>query len=305
MAKPALIHADGHCPQEGGPGGYAAILIQQGTKLYVANYEMDATANRMDLQAVIAALRMLAPDQEGTVYTDSDIIINACHNNLLDHWKTTDWKWKPKRRGATRPRREQRNTPLWDELQGLKTTRKVTFRHSNEVKHETDNQLCRSLAIQQYVSAGGRHKKEDQGHTITRMSSQLHKAMPTIVTFAETSKGQLVVVTPYRQADGRAVTLHLREEHDCVIISDSGRTKAMLASLQQRLPGNMAVSQLAGRIARNLPAPQADNQIRIKAHNEKAIGQAIMRLGQTLQTLDAMNQLSSNLESDRAPAKAG
>ena len=304
MAKPALIHADGHCPQEDGPGGYAAIIIHKGTKLYVANYEVNATANRMDLQAVIAALRMLGPDQEGTVYTDSDIIINACHNNLLTHWKTTDWKWKTKRSG-TRPRREHRNTPLWEELESLTATRQVTLRHSTEVKQETENRLCRSLAIQQYVAAGGQHKTEEQGHTITRMSSQLHKAMPTMVTFAETSKGQLVVITPYRQADGRPVTLHLQENEDDVIISDNGRTKAMLASLQQRLPGNMAVSQLAARIARNLPAPQADNQIRITTHNEKAIGQAIIRLGQTLQTLDAMNQLSNDLENQKAPAKAG
>src|SRR6266404_5052427 len=69
--KKVVIHTDGACQGNPGPGGWAAILECEGEKHEVSGGVPVTTNNRMELQAVIEALSALKEPCEIDFYTDS------------------------------------------------------------------------------------------------------------------------------------------------------------------------------------------------------------------------------------------
>lgn len=53
-----FLYTDGSCKGNPGPGGYAAILQSGAHEKTLTGSEANATNNRMELQAVIAAARL-------------------------------------------------------------------------------------------------------------------------------------------------------------------------------------------------------------------------------------------------------
>ena len=54
--EPVVIHTDGSCLSNPGPGGWAAILQWQGNERELTGSEPDTTNNRMELMAAIMGL---------------------------------------------------------------------------------------------------------------------------------------------------------------------------------------------------------------------------------------------------------
>lgn len=57
--KKVTIYTDGACSGNPGVGGWAAILIFNGVEKEISGYDKQTTNNRMELFAVIQALRAL------------------------------------------------------------------------------------------------------------------------------------------------------------------------------------------------------------------------------------------------------
>ena len=57
--KQVEIFTDGACQGNPGPGGWGAILRYKGTEKEISGGDPDTTNNRMELTAVIEALRLL------------------------------------------------------------------------------------------------------------------------------------------------------------------------------------------------------------------------------------------------------
>ena len=91
--KKLVIYTDGAARGNPGPGGYGAILMYGGkTKELSAGYRL-TTNNRMELMAVIAALRALTKKNIPlTIYTDSQYVLNSVEKKWLDNWVRTDFK---------------------------------------------------------------------------------------------------------------------------------------------------------------------------------------------------------------------
>jgi len=101
------IYTDGACKGNPGRGGWAAIIINQGTKSQISGSKETTTNNQMELTAVIRALETLSPGQAATVFSDSQYVINSITRNWkrnanLELWKQLDalikdlnitWKW--------------------------------------------------------------------------------------------------------------------------------------------------------------------------------------------------------------------
>ena len=66
-----LIYTDGACDPNPGPGGWAAILRFGDREKVLTGAEPRATNNRMELQAVIAALTALKKPCHVQLHTDS------------------------------------------------------------------------------------------------------------------------------------------------------------------------------------------------------------------------------------------
>ncbi len=136
--KHVLIYTDGACSGNPGPGGWAAVLIYGKQEKEIVGGEESTTNNRMELKAVIHALLALKEPCAVEVCTDSQYIANAVNLGWLRDWKKKGWK----RKGG-----ELLNVDLWQELDALLGTHKVSFRWIRGHASDAYNERCDALAV--------------------------------------------------------------------------------------------------------------------------------------------------------------
>ena len=105
--KKIEIYTDGACRGNPGPGGWGVLLIYQGTKKTLYGGASNTTNNRMEMQAVIEALKVLKSKCEIKLYTDSKYVMDGI-NKWLSGWKKRDWK--------TANKKAVKNQDLWEVL---------------------------------------------------------------------------------------------------------------------------------------------------------------------------------------------
>jgi ribonuclease HI len=104
-----IIYTDGSCIPNPGPGGYAFIVFDNdsGIECHVSGGEKKSTNNRMELRAVIEALKFTHTKVNYIIYTDSKYVINCgskkwSRKKNIDMWEEYDktskgknitWKW--------------------------------------------------------------------------------------------------------------------------------------------------------------------------------------------------------------------
>jgi ribonuclease HI len=89
------VFTDGACRGNPGPGGWGALLRWGSTERELWGGEKDTTNNRMELTAVIQALRALTRPVSVHVYTDSTYVMQGI-SNWIHGWKKNGWKTKAK-----------------------------------------------------------------------------------------------------------------------------------------------------------------------------------------------------------------
>jgi ribonuclease HI len=119
METSQKIYTDGGCSGNPGPGGWAYLIVLQtfqGEKIIAQNYgsERDTTNNRMELTAVLEALRALKKMNDvpakSTVFTDSQYVQKGI-TEWIRTWKLNSWR--------TSDRKPVKNKDLWVELDFL------------------------------------------------------------------------------------------------------------------------------------------------------------------------------------------
>lgn len=138
--KQVTIYTDGACSGNPGPGGWGAILRYQDMQRELSGGEKQTTNNRMELLGAISALEALKESCEVDLYTDSQYLVNAINKGWLKAWKAKGWKRKDG---------ELKNPDLWQRLDALLATHKVSF---HWVKGHADNEfnnLCDALAVKE------------------------------------------------------------------------------------------------------------------------------------------------------------
>jgi ribonuclease HI len=88
------VFTDGSCEGNPGPGGWAAVWVED-DRIVDARSGVDpaTTNNRMELTALIAGLRMLPADRAITVYSDSELCVKTI-NEWAPAWEKRGWKRK-------------------------------------------------------------------------------------------------------------------------------------------------------------------------------------------------------------------
>lgn len=112
------IYADGACKGNPGLGGWGAILSYQGTEKEMYGAEPATTNNRMELQAVIEALRSLKRPCDIRIYTDSRYVQQGM-NEWLANWKAKNWK--------TSAKKDVKNVDLWQQLDALTAQHQIEW----------------------------------------------------------------------------------------------------------------------------------------------------------------------------------
>ena len=113
------IYTDGGCSGNPGPGGWAYVMVQQtfqGEQVIAKDKgsEKDTTNNRMELTAVIMALRALKTmtdvPRQAAVLTDSQYVQKGI-TEWIRNWKRNAWR--------TADKKPVKNQDLWMELDSL------------------------------------------------------------------------------------------------------------------------------------------------------------------------------------------
>lgn len=118
------IYCDGSCSGNPGPGGYAAVIIND-TVRFAAKGVLDTTNQRMELRAAILGLSLCTKGSEIHIISDSQYLVSTM---------TKGWKKKA-------------NLDLWIQLDKLVASHKsVTWSwiagHSDNPGNERANQLA-------------------------------------------------------------------------------------------------------------------------------------------------------------------
>lgn len=104
------IYTDWSCLWNPWRGGWGAILIQGNEEQIISGWEANTTNNRMELQAVISALRQAGQSKSVQIYTDSNYVKKGTTERIKK------WKQNWRKTGKKEP---VKNKELWEELDSL------------------------------------------------------------------------------------------------------------------------------------------------------------------------------------------
>jgi ribonuclease HI len=88
------VFTDGASEGNPGPGGWGAVLVVDDA-VVAQDYgsETHTTNNRMELRAMISALKMIPPKTAIDIYTDSQLVVNIL-TKWAKGWQANGWKKK-------------------------------------------------------------------------------------------------------------------------------------------------------------------------------------------------------------------
>jgi len=137
--KTVSIYTDGACSGNPGPGGWGAILQYKGVEKELSGGDAHTTNNRMELTAVISAMKALKEPCIVELYSDSKYVVDALEKGWAASWRKKGWVKSDKKPAL--------NSDLWEILLELIEKHEV---HYHWVKGHADNEFnnrCDALAV--------------------------------------------------------------------------------------------------------------------------------------------------------------
>ncbi len=138
------IYTDGACSNNPGKGGWAAVLVYKGREKEIYGGSKNTTNNRMELTAVIEALKAVKEPCNITLTTDSKYVCDAVNNRWVYSWKSNGWRKADKKPAL--------NADLWGELLPLLEKHNVKFVWVKGHNGHPFNERCDKLAVNYYLN---------------------------------------------------------------------------------------------------------------------------------------------------------
>lgn len=138
--KKVIIHSDGGCHGNPGPGGWAAVLQYEQHQRELSGGAPATTNNRMELQAAIESLKALKEPCEVEFYTDSEYVRNGV-SRWVAGWKRNGW--------MTKLKTPVKNEDLWRALDASASRHKIRWHWLKGHAGHAGNERCDTLANQE------------------------------------------------------------------------------------------------------------------------------------------------------------
>lgn len=156
-ASQTVIHTDGACSGNPGPGGWAVIIDGRDP---IWGAEPSTTNNRMELSAMLRALQH-CKSVSGTylIRSDSEYVLKGM-SEWMPNWKSRGWR--------TAANKNVVNEDIWKridaELAAAKTVSTISFQHVRGHSGDVGNELADVIAVAaRKVAAVSDHPKEGVG----------------------------------------------------------------------------------------------------------------------------------------------
>ena len=136
------IYTDGACKGNPGVGGWGALILKDEKNIELFGGERETTNNRMELMAVIMALKEISSSTELTIYTDSTYVQKGI-SEWIKNWKMNNWRSSSKK--------PVKNKDLWIELDEASASRKINWEwvkgHAGNEGNEKADELANKGVI--------------------------------------------------------------------------------------------------------------------------------------------------------------
>ncbi len=143
-----VVHTDGACSGNPGPGGWGAILAFGDHEKELKGGEVNTTNNRMELMAAISALEALKKPCRVDLHTDSQYLRNGIMS-WIGNWKRNGWR--------TADKKPVKNVDLWQRLDAALGSHQIRWHwvkgHAGHDMNERADELARE-AIAEIRAAG-------------------------------------------------------------------------------------------------------------------------------------------------------
>ncbi len=113
------IYTDGACRGNPGPGGWGVWMVSGPHEKELFGGESNTTNNRMELTAVISALRALKRPCRVVLHTDSQYVQKGISEWIVG-WKARGWR--------TADKKPVKNADLWQELDEARRRHDIQWR---------------------------------------------------------------------------------------------------------------------------------------------------------------------------------
>jgi ribonuclease HI len=134
-----VIHTDGACSGNPGPGGWGAILEYGGHRRELSGGEAETTNNRMELMAAIQALEALKRRCKVEIHVDSAYVKDGI-TKWVHGWKRNGWK--------TAEKKPVKNAELWQRLDAAIQKHDISWHwvkgHAGHDANERADELARA-----------------------------------------------------------------------------------------------------------------------------------------------------------------
>ena len=131
------IWTDGACSGNPGPGGWGVLIKYKKSTKKLSGSEDDTTNNRMEMTAVINALKYLETGLTINLYTDSKYVKDGT-TKWIHNWKKNNWKNSNKK--------DVKNKDLWIELDLLSQNYNINWNwvkgHSGNIENDIADKLA-------------------------------------------------------------------------------------------------------------------------------------------------------------------
>ncbi len=152
--KQVLIYSDGSCLGNPGPGGWGAILrlADCTAEKRMSGGFRRTTNNRMEITAVLEALRALKEPCAVDIYTDSRYVCDSIEKKWLYGWQKKNW--------IKADKKPAKNRDLWEQMLPLLATHTVKLHWLKGHAGHPENEACDEMAR---TEAARRDLPEDTG----------------------------------------------------------------------------------------------------------------------------------------------
>ncbi len=136
--KTVNIYTDGACRGNPGPGGWGAVLVYEGVEKRICGGDKETTNNKMELTAVIEALKLLKYPCRVILCSDSKYVIDGLKLGWAKGWQKKGWK-KSDGKPALNPE-------LWEKLLSLTDIHDMEYIWVKGHNGHKYNEICDEMA---------------------------------------------------------------------------------------------------------------------------------------------------------------